>query len=115
MRGWWQRDGSCTRLGNPDRCVAGYRVVLTPAAQRALDRMRGTTLLALRGVILALANDPRPPGVDKLTSTRDLWRVRVRIEGGQWRVVYRLQKREGQIIVTRVARRDEGTYRRLRR
>ena len=77
--------------------------------------MRGTTLLALRGVILALANDPRPPGVDKLTSTRDLWRIRVRIEGVQWRVVYRLHARQRQVVVTRVVRRDEGTYRRLPR
>jgi len=93
--------------------VADFLVVLTPAAQRALDRVRGTTLLALRGVILALANDPRPPGASKLTSTRDLWRIRVRIEGVQWRVVYRLHPRQRQVVVTRVVRRDEGTYRRL--
>ena len=95
--------------------MAGYRVVLTPAAQRALDRVRGTTLLALRGVILALANDPRPAGSKKLGGASDLWRIRLRVEGVRWGVVYRLQRREGQIIVTRVARRDEGTYRRLRR
>jgi len=93
--------------------VAGYRVVLTPGAQRALDRVRGSTLVALRGVILALANDPRPPGSAKLTGTADLRRIRLRIEGVHWRVIYRLSTRERHILVTRVVRRDEGTYRRL--
>lgn len=95
--------------------MAAYRVVLAPAAQRTLDRVRGPTLAALRGVVLGLANDPRPPGTARLTGTRDLWRVRVRIEGVQWRVVYQLRARERRVIVTRVARRDEGTYRRLPR
>ena len=95
--------------------MAGYRVVLSPAAQRVLDRLRGTTLLALRVVILALVNDPRPPGASKLSGTRDPWRIRLRIEGVQWRVIYRLHARQRQVVVTRLVRRDEGTYRRLSR
>lgn len=95
--------------------MAGFRVVLTPAAQRALDRVRGPTRVALRGVILALADDPRPPGSAKLTGTGDLWRIRLRIEGVRWRVVYQLRTREQRVVVTRVVRRGEGTYRRLGR
>lgn len=85
--------------------------MLTPAAQRQIDRLRGVDLLALRGVILALADEPRPPGAVKLAGA-DLWRVRVRVEGRPWRVVYQLRTRERLVVITRVARRDEGTYRR---
>ncbi len=69
--------------------------------------------MALRGVILALAEEPRPPGAAKLAGPTDLWRIRVRIEGLPWRVVYQLRTRERLVVITRVVRRDEGTYRRL--
>jgi mRNA interferase RelE/StbE len=93
--------------------VPRYRVVLAPAAQRHLERLRGATLVGLRGSILALADDPRPPGTAKLAGRRDLWRLRVRIDGHSWRIVYELRQRDRIVIVTRVARRDEGTYRKL--
>lgn len=93
--------------------MPAWRVVLTPAAQRHIDRLRGVDLIALRGVILALAEEPRPPGAAKLAGATDLWRVRVRIDGQPWRIVYQLRTRERLVAITRVARRDEGTYRRL--
>ncbi len=90
-----------------------WRVELTPAARRQLDRLHGIDLLALRGVILALGEEPRPAGAVKLTGATGLWRVRVRIEGRSWRIVYQLRASERLVLVTRVARRDEGTYRQL--
>ena len=86
---------------------------LTPAAQRQIDRLHGVDLIALRGVILALADEPRPSGALKLAGAEGLWRIRVRIESRPWRVVYQLRTRESLVVITRVARRDEGTYRRL--
>jgi len=93
--------------------VPGYRVVLAPAAQRQLDRLRGSAVVGLRGVILALGDEPRPSGTVKLAGRRNLWRIRVRIDGRGWRVVYQLRERERLVIVTRVVPRDEGTYRNL--
>lgn len=90
-----------------------YRIVITPAAQRQLDRLRGAPLAALRGVILALANEPKPPGAAKISGSKNLWRVRVRIDGQPWRVVYQVNRHDALVIVTRVVRRDEGTYHRL--
>ena len=90
-----------------------YRVILTPAAERQLDRVHGATLVALRGVILALSDEPRPPGATRVTGRRNLWRVRVRIDGQPWRVIFVLDDRDKTVLVTRVARRDEGTYRGL--
>ena len=85
----------------------GRRVELAPAAQRQLRRLPPGDAARLRGPILALAIDPRPPGVVKLTGT-DFWRLRV----GDLRVIYLVDDTEGSVVVLRVARRSESTYRR---
>lgn len=90
-----------------------YRVELAPAAVRQLERARGPLFIALRGAILALGADPRPAGAGKLAGGAHLWRVRVRIDGSPWRIIYQVRDRDRLVIVTRVARRDESTYRRL--
>lgn len=89
-----------------------HRVDLAPAAVRQLDRLRGPALVALRGVILSLAADPRPAGSRKLTGTQDLWRIRIRVDGEPWRVVYQVRDGERLVVVFRVARQDEGAPRR---
>lgn len=91
--------------------MAAWRVDLTPAAARQLRRASAMEAAAIRGVILALANDPWPSGAAKLRGRRGLWRIRVRVDGRAWRVVYQLRDADRLIIVTRVAARDEGTYR----
>jgi mRNA interferase RelE/StbE len=87
----------------------GYRVEISPAAQRQLRRLPPGDAARLRGPILALAIEPRPPGVEKLAET-DFWRLRV----GDLRVVYLIEDDSGLVVVLRVARRSESTYRRLR-
>lgn len=83
-------------------------------AARQLGRLRGATLVALRGAILALAADSRPTGVRKLVGGGDdLWRIRVRVDGQAWRIVYQVRESERLIVVPRVARRDDATYRGL--
>ena len=93
--------------------MGGYRVELTPAAQRQLERLRGPALLAMRGVILGLAVVPLPPSAGKIGGSPDLWRIRVRVDGDPWRVVYQLDHGARRVIVTRVVRRDEASYRRV--
>lgn len=89
-----------------------HRVILAPAVARSLGKLRGPTFVALRGVILALGEDPRPAGCRKL-SGRDLYRIRIRIDGVPWRIIYAVRDSERVIWVTQVGRRDEATYRRL--
>jgi mRNA interferase RelE/StbE len=84
------------------------RVDLAPAAQRQLRRLPPGYAASLRGPILALGLGARPPGSEKLTGT-DLWRVRV----GQLRVIYVLDEASRRVVVVRVARRSEATYRRI--
>ena len=86
-----------------------YRVELSPAAQRQLRRLPPGATAALRAPILALALDPRPPGATKLSGT-DFWRVRL----GELRVIYAIDDAVRLVVVLRVARRSESTYRRMR-
>ena len=85
-----------------------YRVELAPAAQRQLRRLPPGDAARVRGPILALAIDPRPPGVAKITST-DFWRLRI----ADLRVIYEVDDRARLVIALRVARRAESTYRRV--
>ena len=86
-----------------------HRVVLAPAAQRPLRRLPPGDSARLRGPILALGIEPHPPGVQKVAGS-EFWRLRV----GDLRVVY-LVDEDGTVLVLRVARRSESTYRHLER
>lgn len=83
-------------------------VVLAPAAQRQLRRLPPGDGARLRGPILALGLDAKPPGATKLADT-DFWRLRI----GDMRIVYVID--DGKVVVLRVARRAESTYRRIDR
>ena len=83
------------------------RVVIAPAAQRQLRRLPPGDAARLRGPILALGIDAHPPGASKLAAS-EFWRLRV----GELRIVY-LVEDQGTIVVLRVARRSERTYRRV--
>ena len=87
---------------------APWRVELAPGAQRQLRRLPPGDAARLRGPILALAIDPRPPGVAKLAGTQ-FWRLRV----GELRVVYVIDEPRRLIVVLKVARSSESTYRRV--
>lgn len=86
-----------------------YRVELAPAAQRQLARLPPGATAELRAPILALGIGPRAASTSKLSGT-DFWRLRV----GAFRIVYAIDDSAGLVIVVRVARRSESTYRRVR-
>jgi mRNA interferase RelE/StbE len=85
------------------------RVELAPAAQRQLRRLPPGVAASLRGPILALGLDPRPSGAAKIEATA-FWRIRV----GDLRAIYAIDEPAGLVVVLRVARRSESTYRRVR-
>ena len=84
-------------------------VELAPAAQRQLDRLPPGATAQLRAPILALAIAPRPLSAAKLTAG-EFWRLRV----GDFRIVYGIDEAHHTVVVVRVARRSESTYRRVR-
>ncbi len=84
-----------------------YRVDLAPAASRQLRRLPPGDAARLRGPILALGIDPRSPGATPLVGT-DAWRLRV----GDLRIVYLIEDAIRVVVVLKVTRRNESTYRR---
>ena len=85
-----------------------YRVDLAPAAQRQLRSLPPGDAARLRGPILALAIEPRSSGAAKLVDT-SFWRLRV----GDLRIVYLIDDATSLVVILRVARRSERTYRRV--
>jgi len=86
----------------------GYGVKIRSAAQKELDTFTGKEYRAVAEEISALEETPRPPGAKKLAES-GLWRVRVK----KCRVIYAINDTSKEIIVVRVARRSEDTYKGL--
>ena len=61
-----------------------YRIELKRSAERSLAEIEKPARVRISRKIDALADDPRPPGVEKMKKTEDLWRIRV----GDYRVIY---------------------------
>lgn len=87
---------------------AAYEVEFAPAAARELSKLRADDVARLRRPILRLAFEPRPSGVQRVAVTHYL-RLRV----GDMRVIYLVRDDQRQVMITRIAKRSEGTYRRL--
>ena len=79
-------------------------LALHPRAQRELDGVPRRDFERIDATLWALRDIPRPMGVHKLEG--DLHRVRV----GDWRVLYVILDHERRIVIVRVARRSERTY-----
>ena len=89
--------------------ASSYRVELSPAVQRQVRRLTPEDAQRVRGTLRGLVDHPRPVGSVKLAGFAAVWRVRV----GRFRIIYDVDDDERRLMVLRVARRDERTYRRL--
>ena len=85
-----------------------YQVRLRRAVQKQLDKLAEDDYEIVAEAISALEQEPRPPRVKKLAESGS-WRIRA----GYYRVVYAVDDEERLVIVVRVARRKEDTYKRL--
>lgn len=84
--------------------MAAYDLRITAAAAKELDRLpREKDRRAVLGRILALADEPRPPGCVKLSGEKSLYRVRQ----GRYRIVYAIEDDRLVIVVIRIAHRKE--------
>jgi mRNA interferase RelE/StbE len=83
--------------------VARYSLAIKHSAQKELDSLDDSVFARIDRKILALADDPRPPGCKKLRGYKDQWRIRV----GDWRVVYLTDDEAKLVTITRVAHRRE--------
>ena len=74
---------------------------------RELDALQRGDRRRVLAVLHALADDPRPPGCEKLHD--NVYRVRV----GSWRVIYLVDEPNSRVDVGAIRRRSERTYRRV--
>lgn len=81
-----------------------YRVELTPRAKRDLKSLASQIQSRLQPHIDALAENPRPHGVEKLAGEDDIYRIRV----GAYRILYQIQDRILLVLVVRIAPRREA-------
>jgi mRNA interferase RelE/StbE len=81
-----------------------YGLVLTRAARKDLDRLPREVLERADPLILALAENPRPFGSEKLQGFEDLYRLRV----GRYRIIYEIDKAESIVTIARVEHRKSA-------
>ena len=80
-----------------------YRISIEPAAQRELSKLPIDVRQNVADAISALANEPRPPGVRKLSGSKSSYRIRI----GDYRVLYTIADRILNVIVIKVGNRRD--------
>ena len=77
--------------------------------KRELRRIHRPDRVHIVEAVQALADEPRPPGAVQLE--QDVYRIRV----GDYRLIYKVLDEERIVLIGRIVRRSESTYRDLRR
>lgn len=83
--------------------MASYAVEFKPSAARQFRRLDRPIQVRISSAIDALAQNPRPSGVEKLRSEEELFRIRV----GDYRVVYQIADERLFVLIVRVGHRKE--------
>ena len=79
------------------------KIYLLSQAQKDLDTFRGKIFKQIEAKLMALGQNPRPPGSIKLTA-EDGYRLR----SGDYRFVYRIDEGEKIVFVYRIKHRKEA-------
>ena len=82
--------------------MGNYKLLIKPSAAKELEAAPKRDRLRLVRKIQALAQNPRPPGCDKL-SAEEKYRVRQ----GWYRIVYSVDDRDQTVLVVKVGHRRE--------
>ncbi len=82
-----------------------YRLDIASKAQKELDDVPSSLFSKIDKQIKSLAQNPRPFGVKKLDN--ELYRIRI----GNFRVIYAILEKFEKVVILRVVRRSEKTYR----
>lgn len=72
--------------------------------KKQLRRVPKSDIQRIKKTIATLAHNPAPPGAISLA--KDIYRIRV----GDYRVIYKVLFSENVILIGRIARRNEKTY-----
>ncbi len=79
-----------------------YSLSIPRSVNKRMERLPAEVYDRLDGAILALADEPRPPGCVKLKGRED-WRIRV----GDYRIVYGIDDEQRIVEVLNVAHRRD--------
>jgi len=82
--------------------TASYKVFVKPSVERELRGLPKQDLQRIDRRIGLLANEPRPPGCEKLSGEGDY-----RVRQGDYRIVYRVNDDEKVVEVIKVGHRRE--------
>ena len=82
--------------------MGNYKLLIKPSAAKELEAIPQRDRLRLVRKIQALAQNPRPPGCDKL-SAEEKYRVRQ----GWYRIVYSVDDQNQTVLVVKVGHRRE--------
>jgi mRNA interferase RelE/StbE len=80
-----------------------FGIVLTRAARRGLAALSADAQRRVDAAILALAEEPRPHGCQKLQGGGDFWRIRI----GDYRVIYRVLDKERLVEIVNIGHRRD--------
>ena len=80
-----------------------YRIEVLPAAVREMRKIHPQMRARIRGAVLKLAANPRPPGAVALKDRPGFLRVRV----ADFRIIYAVQDDVMTVVVVRVGRRSD--------
>jgi mRNA interferase RelE/StbE len=80
-----------------------YTVEVAPAAERQIRKLEPTVRRRIFQKIEALKGNPRPAGVEKLSGSENLYRVRV----GDYRIIYEIEDKVTRVLVLKVGDRKE--------
>ena len=80
--------------------MAGYKVFFKKSVEKDFKGIPKPDLKKILDRIKALAEDPRPPGYEKLTGQR-----RYRLRQGRYRILYSIQDDELTVWVVKVGHR----------
>jgi mRNA interferase RelE/StbE len=87
-----------------------YQIELERRARKELTRLARTDQARVVAAIESLAENPRPAGCRPVQAApKGTYRIRI----GEYRVIYVVLDQERVVIIARVARRGESTYRGL--
>ena len=80
-----------------------YQIHFKSSAWKVFRKLRGEIRGRLSEAVLALGEDPRPPGSKRITGKRDFYRIRV----GAYRVVYEIQDEALVVIIIKIGHRRD--------
>jgi mRNA interferase RelE/StbE len=82
--------------------MASYRLVIKRSVAKDLRAFPNADVSAILKRIQALADDPRPPGCEKLSAQE-----RYRVRQGVYRILYEIQDQELVVTVVKVGHRRD--------